>query len=233
MVDKLTEEQFKRVLPASVKKSVNPVLIAGVNRILSDPQFQENYRDNLLSYTSVMRDGKFKIQQYIDAVKYVSCKLLGSSNIEAYVKSFPDRYQRLLDNDTSNKDIASYVTAYNKTKLVNLIFEQTLIPFHVLNADMYQRALNTQAELMVHANSEKVRTDAANSILNHLKAPEVRKIELDIGLKEDKSIDELRATTLELVAQQKKMIQAGVRDAKEIAESKLLIEDGEVIEDDG
>jgi hypothetical protein len=232
MSDLLTEDQFRRVLPPSVKKSVNPVLISGINRILGDPQFQENYRDNLLSYTSVMKDGKFKIHQYVDAVRYVSCKLLGSSNIEAYVKSFPDRYQRMVDNKTSSKDIASYVTAYNKTKLVNLIFEQTLIPFHVLNSDMYQRALNTQAELMRDAKSEKVRTDAANSILNHLKAPETRKIELDIGLREDKSIDELRATTLELVAQQRKMLEANIINAKGIAESKLLIsEEGDIIDE--
>lgn len=231
MSDLLTEDQFKRVLPAQFKKSVNPVLIQGVNKIIGDPQFRENYRENLLSYTSVMRDGKFKIEQYIEAVKYVSCKLLGSSNIDAYVKCFPDRYQRMLDNGVNSKDIASAVTAYNKNKLVNLILEQTLIPFHVLNHDMYQKALNVQADLMNTANSEKVRTDAANSILNHLKAPETRKIELDISIGEDKSIDELRATTLELVAQQRKMIEARVMNAKGIAESKLLIEDGEIIDD--
>ena len=63
------------------------------------------------------------------------------------------------------------MTSYNKNKLVNLILEQSMIPSWVLNQDMYQKALNVQCELMLTANSEKV-SDAANSILTHLKPPQ-------------------------------------------------------------
>ena len=122
------------------------------------------------------------------------------------------------------KDIASYVTAYNKSKLVNLIFEQTLIPSHVLNQDLYQRALNVQADLMINAKSEKVRCDAANSLLTQLKAPEVKKVELDIGVKEDGLIAALRATTLELARQQRLMVESGAMNAQEVAHGKLIIE---------
>ena len=54
--------------------------------------------------------------------------------------------------------------------------------------------------------------------------PEVTKIEMDIGIKTDKTIDDLRKTTLELVEQQKLMIKTGAMTVKEIAHSKLLIE---------
>tara|TARA_B110000902_G_scaffold198371_1_gene225166 strand:+ start:1565 stop:2254 length:690 start_codon:yes stop_codon:yes gene_type:complete len=218
----LTIEQFHRVLPKQVKTSVNQQLIDQINSTLTDPIIRENYRDNLLSYTSVMQDGKFKIQSYLDAVRYVSFKLLGSSNIEAYTKTFPDRYQNFMVNGTSAKDIASYVTSYNKNKLVNLIFEQTLIPFHVLNADKYQKALNVQVELMVNANSEKVRSDAANSVLTHLKPPETKKIELDISVKEDKSLSDLKSATMELVAAQRLALQAGSTTIEGVAHSKII-----------
>lgn len=226
----LTEEQFKRVLPKKMLGSVRPELINKINSIITDPIIRENYRDNLLSYTNVMKDGKFKIEQYVDAVRYISFKLLGSSNIEAYTKTFPDRFQSFLDNETSDKDIASYVSSYNKNKLVNLILEQTLVPSHILNADVYQKAINTQAELMISANSEKVRCDAANSLLTHLKIPETQKIELDITQKEDGVIADLRATTLELINQQKAMIRNGNMTAKEVAHSKLIIVEGEVVD---
>jgi hypothetical protein len=218
----LTIEQFHRVLPKQVKTSVNQQLIDQINTTLTDPILRENYRDNLLSYTSVMQDGKFKIQSYLDAVRYVSFKLLGDSNIEAYTKTFPDRYQNFMVNGTSAKDIASYVTSYNKNKLVNLIFEQTLIPFHVLNADKYQKALNVQVELMVNANSEKVRSDAANSVLTHLKPPETKKIELDISVKEDKSLSDLKSATMELVAAQRLALQAGSTTIEGVAHSKII-----------
>ena len=227
----LTLDQFKLALPDKVKKSINQELIDQINNTLSDPEMFESYRDNLISYTKVMADGKFKVTQYIDAVRYVSFKLMGCTNIEAYTKTFPDKYQRFIQQGIVAKDIASYVTAYNKSKLVNLIFEQTLIPSHVLNQDLYQRALNVQADLMMNAKSEKVRCDAANSLLTQLKAPEVKKVELDIGIREDSAIANLRATTLELARQQRLMLESGVMDAQEIAHGKLIIEGtAEVVE---
>lgn len=220
----MTLDQFKLALPEKVKRSVNQELVDQINTTLSDPELYEAYRDNLLSYTKVMADGRFKVTSYIDAVRYVSHKLMGCTNIEAYTKTFPDKYKRFIAQGVQAKDIASYVTAYNKSKLVNLIFEQTLIPSYVLNQDLYQKALNVQAELMVSANSEKVRCDAANSLLTHLKMPEVQKVELDIGMKEDGSIAALRATTLELARQQRLMMESGAMNAQQVAHGKLVIE---------
>lgn len=220
----LTIDQFKTALPDKVKKSINQELIDQINTTLGDPELYESYRDNLISYTKVMADGKFKVTSYVDAVRYVSHKLMGCTNIDAYTKTFPDKHARFIAQGITAKDIASYVTAYNKSKLVNLIFEQTLIPSYVLNQDLYQKALNVQAELMVFANSEKVRCDAANSLLTHLKMPETQKVELEIGVKEDGSIAALRATTMELARQQRLMVESGAMNAQQIAHGKLIID---------
>lgn len=223
----LTLEQFKQVLPDNFKKTINQEFVDQVNQTLADPMMYELYRDNLLSYTQVMRDGKFKLVDYVNAVKYCSHKIMGATNIDAFVKTFPNRYQRFLASGTSQKDIASYITSYNKSKLVNLILEQSLIPSWVLNQDLYQKAINVQAELMINANSEKVRSDAANSLLNHLKPPEVQKVELDIGMKEHSSLNALRQSTMDLVEQQKKMVASGMLTVKDVAEHRLV---GQVIE---
>lgn len=222
----ITVEQFKQALPEKVKKSINQELIDRINKTLSDPDMYENYRDNLMSYTKVLQDGKFKVSQYLDAVKYVSHKIMGCTNIDAYTKTFPDKMKDFIARGVAGKDIASYVTAYNKGKLVNLIFEQTLIPSYVLNQDMYQKALNVQADLMMNAASEKVRTDAANSLLTHLKPPEVKKVELDISVKEDSAIASLRESTIALARQQKMMIEAGMQNAQEVAHTRLIIDEG-------
>ena len=228
-MDVLTADQFRDALPAKVKKSVNQALIDQINRTLSDPDLYETYRDNLLSYASVMQDGKFKIQNYLDAVKYVSFKLMGKTNLDAYSLTFPKKIARFTAQGVAAKDIASYVSAYNKSKLVNLIYEQSMVPTWVLNQDLYQKALNTQADLMLTARSEKVRSDAANSLLTHLKRPEAAKLELDITTKEDSSISELRKATLELVEQQRQMLAAGQVNAQEVAHSPVVIE-GEATE---
>lgn len=220
----LTVDQFKMALPDKVKKSINQELIDQINTTLADPEMYESYRDNLLSYTKVMADGRFKVQEYVNAVKYVSHKLMGATNIEAYSKTFPDKITRFAAQGVTAKDIASYVTAYNKSKLVNLIFEQTLIPSYVLNQDLYQKALNVQAELMVTARSEKVRSDAANSLLSHLKMPETQKVELDVKVKEDGSISQLRQATMELAKAQRLAMESGSTNAQEVAHSRIVYE---------
>lgn len=228
-MDDQSIEQFKKALPANLKKSVNQELIDKIDQTLSDPDMYETYRENLLSYTKVMSEGKFKLTNYIDAVKYVSHKLTGKTNFDAFSTTFPDKIQRWTAQGVASKDMASYVTAYNKSKLVNLIMEQTLVPSWVLNQDLYQKALNVQAELMVTANSEKVRSDAANSILTHLKQPETQKMELSVGVKKDSSIATLREATMELARQQRLAVESGSMNAQEVAHSRVVI-DGEAAE---
>lgn len=227
LVSMLTVEQMKMALPDKMKKSINQELIDKINTTLSNPEEYVHYRENLLSYTKVMADGKFKIESYLDAVRYVSHKLMGCSNIEAYMKTFPDKYNYFLQQGVAAKDIASYVTAYNKGKLVNLIYEQTIVPTHVLNQDLYQRALNVQADLMMNAKSEKVKCDAANSLLTQLRPPEVKKVELDIAVKENDAIKTLRETTLQLAEQQRQAIAAGAMNAEQAAHQRLVIDMGE------
>lgn len=220
----MTMEQLKVALPTKFKTSVNQDLLDNINNTISDPESYEIYRDNLLSFTHVLQDGKFKITSYIDAVRYVSFKLMGKTNIASYSLAFPDKIARFNTQGVSSKDVASYSTAYHKSKLVGLLLAQTLTPCWVLNQDLYQQALNVQAELMLNAKSEKVRTDAANSLLTQLKQPEAQKIELDVSVKEDNVIGALRASTLELVAQQRLAIASGAIPAQDIAHSKLIVD---------
>jgi hypothetical protein len=226
----LTEDQFRLALPEKMKKSVNQELIDKINNTISDPELLATYRDNLIGFSRILQDGKFQIQQYVDAVRYVGFKVMGYNNIESYSRTFPDKITDFNNRGVAAKDIASYVTAYNKGKLVNLIMEQTLIPVHIYNMDLYQKALNVQADLMMSAHSEKVRSDAANSILTQLRPPETKKVELEINHREDDSIRALKETTMELVAAQRQMLQAGMMDAQQVAHQKLTYTDVEVTE---
>lgn len=227
MSNKLTVEQFQRVMPAQMKKKVDKRLVDSINKTLTDPILAESIRDNLLGYVSVLQSGKYRIKDYVNAVRYCSYTLMGDSNVVAYTKTFPDRYQHFVDNNTSEKDISSYVSIYNKGKLPQAIMEQSLTPSYILNQDLYQKALNVQAELMVTAKSEKVRADAANSILTHLKQPEKRTIELDIGVKDGGALKDLREATRNLVEHQRASIERGDSTAQQIAHSRII--EGEVL----
>jgi len=219
----ITLDQFRAAVPKKLRKNISEDLYDVINDITQDDVFREHYRENLLSFTGVLQNGaKFRISEYVNAVKFVSNKLIGSTDMVSYIATFPDRYQKMVDAGYTTNNISGHVSAYNKTQLVNKILEQSMVPTYVLNQDLHQKALNVQAQLMMSANSEKVRSDAANSLLTHLKVPEAQKLELDINIKEDDSINQLRQSTLDLVAAQKQMLAAGMSNAKDIAESKII-----------
>jgi hypothetical protein len=96
---------------------------------------------------------------------------------------------------------------------------------------LYQKALNVQAEIMLTARSEIARTNAANSLLQHLKMPETAKVELDVNVKEDQSINELRQATLALARRQREMIASGAMNARDVAEQKVIT--GERVREEG
>jgi hypothetical protein len=229
MANALTREEIEHSLPATLKSAATQQLADRVNTIVSDPLVAQQVRDNFISYASVLRDGRFKTTDYLNAVVFVSHKLMGMSNQEAYQKTFPKRYAALKAKGVSEKDISAYVAAYSKGKLVNLIYEQTLIPVHVLNQDVYQKAINVQADLMINASSEKVRSDAANSILTHLAKPKdaVAAAQINVNVNADSGMNELKDLLAEVARKQREAIDSGV-STRDIAAQPLI--EGKVTE---
>lgn len=217
----ITIEDVQAALPANLKKSATTELVDMINNIATDPLLAEQVRENFISYTGVLKDGRFKTEDYIHAVAFVTYKLLGDSNKDAWAKVFPHRYATLVQKGASQKDIAAHVSAYNKGRLVNLILEQTLVPTWVLNAHIYQKAINTQAQLMMTASSEKVRSDAANSLLTHLKKPEAIKADLNINMNDASGLNEMKEALAQMAATQQQMIANGV-GIKVITDSKII-----------
>ena len=216
----LTLAQLQASMPKKFRHNVTEDMIKFVNATEGD-EFRDVYKENLLGFSDVMQLGRYGMTEYLNAVKFVSYKLLGDSNTIAYAKVFPDRYQRLVDKNTPMKTISSFSTTYNKGALVHKILERTLVPVHILNMDVHQEAINIQAELMRDAKSETVRQKAAECLIMQLKAPEAAKIEIDVNYSND-SIDELRATTRALAQQQMKLIESGAVTAQTVAHSDII-----------
>ena len=224
----LTKEQLQASMPKKFRHNVTDEMIEFINSTEGD-EFRDVYKENLVGFADVIESGRYKMLDYVNAVKFVSYKLIGDSNTIAYAKTFPDRYQRLVDKNTPMKTIASFSTAYNKGDLVHKILERTLVPVHILNMDVHQEAINTQAELMRSAKSETVRQKAAECLITQLKAPEAAKIEVDVSYS-NSSIDELRETTRALAQQQLKMIQSGAVTAEHVAQSDIIARKQDTVE---
>lgn len=224
MEKELTLEDLKKALPTRLHTALGQELLDKVNNLNSEvPDAAENIRDNFITYVSVLSEGKYKLEDYLNAIKYVSFKLMGKTNRDAYRFTFPDRFWAMKEKEIPEKDIDSIISAYNRNKLVNAIYEKTIIPSWILNQDAYQEAINTQVKLMRTANSERVKAMAADSILNHLKRPEnLGQAQLNINVNTS-VLDDLQKNMLELVKTQRELIKAGV-STKEVAEQRIYVD---------
>ncbi len=218
----------QQAVPQHLRTQVTQHMVDTLNQIASDPETAEYIRNNFISYTNVLKDGKFKTEDYISAVTYCSYKLMGYTNDEAWTRTFPNRANALIAKGTSPKDKAAHVAAYNKGKLVNLIMEQTMVPSWVLNQDIYQKAINTQFEIMTDPTIlAKDRTAAANSILTHLGKPKEANIQINMGETESAGMKEMRNMLAELAENQRKAILDGNMKTIDVAASRITRDDNE------
>ena len=225
----LTKQQIAVALPPNLKSAATDELTDLVNNVTQDQVLAESIRDNFITYAKILQEGKYKMQDYLNAVQYVTYKHMGYSNKDAYFKTFPQRQAQLVAKGTSEKDISAYVSGYHRGKLVNQIMEQSLIPVWIVNQDLFQKALNTQAEIMTTSINDMARVQAANSILTHLSKPKDVVANINLDMRENSGLTELKATLEQLANRQLEAIESGV-STKEIAGSSLVREDEDIID---
>lgn len=200
----LTLGQVQESLPANHRNNISQEMVDQLNALSKDPEEARYIRENFVSFSQVLMEGRFKVGDYVHAVMYVTHKVMGKSNLASYIATFPDRHASMVHRGKQAKDIASIVTAYNKGQLVTKVMERAIVPTWILNQDMFQSALQVNFEIMNDtAVSDKVRVEAANSLLTHLKKPEAHKAELkiEIGLN-----DGMAALEQTLVAMSRKQL---------------------------
>lgn len=219
----ITEEYLKGTLPKNKRNLVNQNLIDTINNLDKDPAIAEAMRDNFISHLSIIKtDTHYSIEQYQNAVKFVTYILMGKTNIQAYALTFPQRYNDLLARGKQENDLSNYASMYKKNKLVSQILETAIIPAYVYNQDIFQKAIYVSADLMENAKSEMVRQKAAASLLEHLKKPEIKNLEINVPLNdEDSGLKDLKEAITKLAEKQIQMLNSGYT-TKEIAESKII-----------
>lgn len=214
-------EAVKKLVPKAQRTMITQDYLDRIEASVTDSDVAEQFKENFITYLNVLSKGKYKMDDYISAVKYISYKLLGYSNIKAYAATFPDRYQRL--KDEGQQQIEAFVSMYARGKLVNQIFEQTLVPTYVLNAPLHQEALNELAMMIKDPDvTGMAKVKACEAILQHTKQPEVVKGELTIGIEQSDTINDLREITENLADTYKEMLEKKGMRLKDVAEANII-----------
>lgn len=214
-------EAVKKLVPKAQRTMITQDFLDKIVASVTNSEVAEQFKENFVTYLNVLSKGKYKMDDYISAVKYVSYKLLGYSNIKAYAATFPDRYQRL--KDEGQQQIEAFVSMYARGKLVNQIFEQTMVPTYVLNAPLHQEALNELAMMIKDPDVRGMtKVKACEAILQHTKQPEVVKGELTIGIEQSDTINDLREIVENLADTHKVLLERKGMTLKQIAETNII-----------
>lgn len=217
----LTVQDLRESVPKQHKSKITQEFVDEVNQMIKDPQMAEVYTENIITYSKVLQEGRFKLSDYFNAVMFVSYKAMGMSNMASYQKVFPDKCRDMAARNVSTKDMAAYAATYNKNKLVTLIYEQTLIPDHIMYAGVRHKAIAAQAALL-DSNNEHIVQKAADSLMNHLKAPDSAKLNLDIAASDTGVIADLAQALSNLSNKTRDAIADGSLSTKEAAHAPIL-----------
>ena len=219
----LSLELVQGLVPKHYKNSVTQELIDDLNRLSRDPDYGEEFKQSMLTSTSILggANSKWSLAMYVDAVKYFSLTAAQMSQADAYIAVFPERFQSRLDRGETKEDIRGEASRYNNSELVNKIRQQALVPLHLVNQGNVQIAINVLVDIATRGRSEVAKVSAATALLKELRPAETAKIELDVNISNKDSIADLRKATEELAIAQRQSIEAG-QAVKFIAESRII-----------
>lgn len=212
---------LREVVPNTLRSFVSPELENKIVNLLPDPVIRDHIEKNMISYAGILKEVNVDLDTYLHAIAYCTHKLMGDARVTAYAKAFPNKYATLVASGAKPAVINRYAVSFENTKLVASIMEQSIVPTWILNQDIYQKAINVQAELMLTAHSEKVRSDAANSLLTHLARPEKVAPLVNINVGSTNELDSLKQAMVDLALNQQHRIQTGT-PTKVIADEVIV-----------
>lgn len=226
VLDTVTPEEIKRIYPVKVNPTVLQRASDIINASVQDMDYvlAKEFRDNVFGFIDIIKESKHRVafEDYVNACKFVTFKMAGNTDIRAYALTFPDRVRRMEREKVPNSHLYQYANLYAKNKTVVEVMTKVMIPTHVLYQDIFHKAVKTQAELMQTAKSEKVRADAANSLMTHLKTPEIKKAELQVNVGSTGAIDQLSEALANLSGKQSEMLSQGKYSLQDIREATII-----------
>lgn len=231
-VELLSVDGLRKIYPKKANDTVLQECVNIMNDSIKgmDSIMQEHYRDNLVNVIDVVKEGaNIKFADYVKAVKFCSYKMAGYTDTRAYSLTFPERIERMAREGISNANLYVYANSYAKNKAVVEIMAKLMVPTHIMFQDYFSLAVKTQVEIMTDDSvSPKVRSDAANSLMTHLKQPEIKQAELKISTNDSGAIGSLAEALNNLGSNQRELMLQGKYTMQELRDSTIInIEDND------
>jgi hypothetical protein len=195
-------------------------VIEDITKYHTDP---EGFQDRLVSWSSVLKKGRYRLDDYVKAVEYCTLRAADTSQLDSYQVCFPNRCNRVENGVVVRKPegtIRALSSLYDKGDLVQGILSQMQIPLHIMFMSESYKAVMKLVQLSQTAESERVQMEAADRLLFHIKSPEIKKVELSVGFQADDTINSINAALDKFAEIAHDRIKAGMVTAVDVIEYK-------------
>jgi len=232
MSTEISLDLVQTMLPKSHQGQVDDTMLEEIKKLAENPDYGPDFLQAYWDCLNVLAENpKNSHTQYLNALKFFSLIEAGHSLTDAYIKTFPDRYEaRAKGNPNADKSIIrGEASRFNQSKLVNQIRQACTMPVQLIHRHLLHEAILENAKLMKTAKSEMVRQKAADTLIRELKPAEENIINVKVEDNSTSVIQDLRAATMELAQQQQKAIEGGM-PTKQIAAARIFSREDDVIE---
>ena len=228
----LTVEDVQNALP-SRKNAITQELVDVLNEVKDEAEFQgEPLLNTAVVYEKLMINNKASVREFIDAIRFCAYLVTMDDNYtEAYKKTFyyRDFVKERMNADTKSIKYAELTIAASRyrrnNKLVSDLLVYSQAPLEIMFLGWRYKAVGVLADTMMNAKLDRDKINAAKELLVATKGPETKRIELDIGVKENSAIASLNEQLSVMAGKQVMLLESGARELSDFGSLKPKQED--------
>lgn len=228
----LTIEDVQNALP-SRKNAITQELVDVINEVKDEAEFQgEPLLNTAVVYEKLMINNKASVREFIDAIRFCAYLVTMDDNYtEAYKKTFyyRDFVKERISADTKSIKYAELTSAASRYRRNNKLVADLLVysqaPLEIMFLGWRYKAVGVLADTMMNAKLDRDKINAAKELLVATKGPETKRIELDIGVKENSAIASLNEQLSVMAGKQVMLLESGARELSDFGSLKPKQED--------
>jgi len=181
-VKPLNAEEIWELLPRSIRNRVPRRFVEKYANTEIDENFSDIFVENFFSYMHLIGTNvRTNFKHYINAIKFVTYTNTGANKLEAYAAVFPEKYKLCMEEmpqPEGEHKFKRMVYSYATSKTVSELTQQTTVPAWLVNAPVFQLAVNESVRIMLDDETPvDIKQKAADSLMARLQQPEVLKVE--------------------------------------------------------
>ena len=228
----LTIEDVQNALP-SRKNAITQELVDVLNEVKDEAEFQgEPLLNTAVVYEKLMINNKASVREFVDAIRFCAYLVTMDDNYtEAYKKTFyyRDFVKGRISADTKSIKYAELTSAASRYRRNNKLVADLLVysqaPLEIMFLGWRYKAVGVLADTMMNAKLDRDKINAAKELLVATKGPETKRIELDIGVKENSAIASLNEQLSVMAGKQVMLLESGARELSDFGSLKPKQED--------